>query len=55
MHYRMPALPSMFDLLKTADDFLEGKKNIERTKGSVTNIEAGKLPNETKIIVLSLE
>jgi L-ascorbate metabolism protein UlaG (beta-lactamase superfamily) len=35
MHYRVPELPSMFDLLKTVDDFLEGKKNIERVKGSV--------------------
>jgi L-ascorbate metabolism protein UlaG (beta-lactamase superfamily) len=55
MHYRMPRLPSMFDLLKTVDDFLEGKKNIERNKGPVVNIEEHKLPKETKIIVLSLE
>jgi L-ascorbate metabolism protein UlaG (beta-lactamase superfamily) len=55
MHYRMPGLTSVFDLLKTVDDFLEGKKNIERIKGSVVNIEEKKLPEETKIIVLSLE
>jgi len=41
--------------LKTVDDFLEGKKNIERNKGPVVNIEEHKLPKETKIIVLSLE
>ena len=55
MHYRMPGLPSNFDSLKTVDDFLEGKKNVERTKGPVLNIEEGKLPKETETIALSLE
>jgi L-ascorbate metabolism protein UlaG (beta-lactamase superfamily) len=55
MHYRMPELPSMFDLLKTVDDFLQGKKNIEKMKKPVVNIEEDKLPKETKIIVPSLE
>lgn len=55
MHYRMPGLPSMFDLLKTAGDFLGEKKNIERIEGPAVNIEQNKLPEETKIIVLSLE
>jgi len=55
MHYRMPELPSTFDLLKTVDDFLIGKKNIERTKGTTVNVEEDKLPRETTIIVLSLK
>jgi L-ascorbate metabolism protein UlaG (beta-lactamase superfamily) len=55
MHYRMPGLASTFDTLKTADDFLGNKRNVERTKGPAVNIEEGKLPKETKIIVLSLE
>jgi L-ascorbate metabolism protein UlaG (beta-lactamase superfamily) len=55
MHYRMPKLPSMFDLLKTVDDFLQGKKNIEKMKKPVVNVEEGKLPKEKKIIVLCLE
>ena len=55
MHYRMPGLSSNFDLLKTVDDFLSGKKNIERIRGPVVNIEEDKLPKGTKIIVLSLE
>jgi L-ascorbate metabolism protein UlaG (beta-lactamase superfamily) len=55
MHYRMPGLHSMFDLLNTVDDFLKGKKNIERTKEHVVKIEQGKLPRETNIIVLSPE
>jgi len=55
MHYRMPGLSSNFDLLKNVDDFLSGKKNIERIRGPVVNIEEDKLPKGTKIIVLSLE
>ena len=55
MHYRMPGLSSNFDSLKTVDDFLEGKKNVERTKGPILNIEEDKLPQETKTIALSLE
>lgn len=53
MHYRMPELPSIFDPLKTVDVFLEGKKNIERLRGPVVEIEQSKLPREMKIIVLS--
>lgn len=55
MHYRMPGLPSMFDMLKTADDFVGNKKNVERTKGPAVDIEESKFPKETKVIVLSLE
>lgn len=55
MHYRMPGLSPMFDLLNTVDDFLKGKKNVERMKGPIVNVEQGKLPKETKIITLSLE
>ena len=55
MHYKMPGLHSMFDQLKTVDDFLKGKSNMERTKGPVVNIEEGKLPKETRILVLSLK
>jgi L-ascorbate metabolism protein UlaG (beta-lactamase superfamily) len=55
MHYRVAGLPSMFDILKTVDDFLSEKKNIERIRGPVVNIEEDKLPKETRIIVLSLE
>jgi len=54
VHYRMSGLSSMFDMLNTVDDFLKEKKNVERMKGSTVNIERGKLPNETKIIALSL-
>jgi L-ascorbate metabolism protein UlaG (beta-lactamase superfamily) len=54
MHYRMPELSSMFDLLNTVDDFLEGKKNIERIKGPTVNVEEDRLPKETKTIVFSL-
>ncbi len=53
MHYRIPELPSMFDLLKTVDVFLEGKENIEKLKGRTVEIEQSKLPKEMKIIVLS--
>jgi L-ascorbate metabolism protein UlaG (beta-lactamase superfamily) len=53
MHYRTPELSSMFDLLKTVDDFLSEKKNIERTKGPIVDIEKDKLPKETTIIVPS--
>ena len=55
MHYRMPGLSSMFDQLKTVDDFLKGKSNIDRTKGPLATIEEAKLPKETKILVLSLK
>jgi len=55
MHYRMPGLHSSYDRLKTVDDFLEGKKNIERTNGPAIDIEENRLPKETKIIVLSLK
>jgi len=54
MHYRMPELTSTFDLLKTVDDFLEGKKNIERIKEPTVNVEKEQLPKETKTIVFSL-
>lgn len=55
MHYRVPGLTSNFDSLKTVDDFLEGKKNVERTKGRVINIEEDKLPKEPETIALSLK
>jgi L-ascorbate metabolism protein UlaG (beta-lactamase superfamily) len=55
MHYRTPELLSMFDQLKTVDDFLHAKSKIEKIKGPVVNIEQGKLPNETTILVLSLK
>ena len=57
MHYRMSGLRAriMFGFLKTVDDFLKGKNNVERTQGPSINIDADTLPNETKIIVLSLE
>ena len=55
MHYWMPNLPHIYDPLRTVDDFLEGKKNVERNSGSVINIEENKLPQETRVIVLSLE
>lgn len=53
MHYRMPELRQMFDLLKTVDVFLGEKKNIERLRGPAVEIEQSKLPKEMKIIVLS--
>jgi L-ascorbate metabolism protein UlaG (beta-lactamase superfamily) len=57
MHYRMPGLRSrfMFGFLKTADDFLKGKNNVERIKGASVNIDESELPRETKIIVFSLK
>jgi L-ascorbate metabolism protein UlaG (beta-lactamase superfamily) len=57
MHYRMLGLRAriMFGFLKTVDDFLQGKNNVERIKGASVNIEENELPNETKIIVLFLE
>jgi L-ascorbate metabolism protein UlaG (beta-lactamase superfamily) len=57
MHYRMPGLRArvMFGFLKTADDFLQGKNNVERIKGASVNIDENELPKETKIIVLSLK
>jgi len=55
MHFRMTELSSTFALLKTVDDFLIGKKNIERTEGPIVNVEEDKLPKETTIIVLSLK
>jgi L-ascorbate metabolism protein UlaG (beta-lactamase superfamily) len=56
MHYRMPGLRArvMFGFLKTVDDFLKGKNNIERIKGASFNIEENELPKEAKIIVMSL-
>jgi hypothetical protein len=45
----------MFGFLKTADDFLKGKDNVERIKGASVNIDESELPRETKIIVFSLE
>jgi L-ascorbate metabolism protein UlaG (beta-lactamase superfamily) len=57
MHYRMPGLRArvMFGFLKTVNDFLQGKNNVERIKGASVSIEENELPKETKIIVLSLE
>jgi L-ascorbate metabolism protein UlaG (beta-lactamase superfamily) len=57
MHYRMPGLRAriMFGFLKSADDFLKGKNNVERIRGPFVSIEANTLPTETKILVLSLE
>ena len=57
MHYRMPGLRSrvMFGFLKTVDDFLKGKNNVERIKGASVNIDESELPRETKIIVFSIE
>jgi L-ascorbate metabolism protein UlaG (beta-lactamase superfamily) len=55
MHYKMPGLSTTFDLLKTVDDFLKGKSNIDKIKGPLVTIEEGKLPKETRILVLSLK
>jgi len=57
MHYRMPGLRArvMFGFLKTVDDFLKGKNNVERIKGASVDIEENELPKEAKIIVMSLE
>jgi L-ascorbate metabolism protein UlaG (beta-lactamase superfamily) len=56
MHYRMPGLRAriMFGFLKTADDFLKGKNNVERIEGPSVNIDASALLS-TKITILSLE
>jgi len=54
MHYRIPGLPSIFDVLKTADDFSAGK-NMEKIRRPVVNIEKDQLPKETRIKVLSSE
>jgi L-ascorbate metabolism protein UlaG (beta-lactamase superfamily) len=55
MHYKMPKLASTFDLLKTVDDFVEGKNNIDRVTGPVVKIEESNLPKEPRILVLSLK
>jgi len=57
MHYRMLGLRAriMLGFLKTVNDFLQGKNNVEKIKGASVNIEENELPKETKIIVLSLE
>jgi len=55
MHYKMPGLSTTFDLLKTVDDFLKGKSNIDKIKGPHVTIEESKLPKETRILVLSLK
>jgi L-ascorbate metabolism protein UlaG (beta-lactamase superfamily) len=57
MHYRMHGLRArlMLGFLKTVDNFLEGKNNVERIKGASLNIDENELPKETKIIVMSLE
>jgi L-ascorbate metabolism protein UlaG (beta-lactamase superfamily) len=55
MHYKMPELQSMFDQLKTIDDFLHGKNNIQKIKGPTVSIEKDKLPKETTVLVLSLK
>ena len=56
MHYRMPGLRArvMSGFLKTVDDFVKGKNNVERIKGPCFNIEENELPEQAKIIVLSL-
>jgi L-ascorbate metabolism protein UlaG (beta-lactamase superfamily) len=56
MHYRMPGLRArlMFGFLKTVDDFLKGKDNVERIKGPSVDIDENGLPEGMKIIVLSL-
>jgi L-ascorbate metabolism protein UlaG (beta-lactamase superfamily) len=38
--------------VSTVDDFLKGKKNVTRMDSSEIEFKAGKLPTETKIIVL---
>jgi L-ascorbate metabolism protein UlaG (beta-lactamase superfamily) len=55
MHYRMPELSSMFNPLKTVDDFLQGKSNTERINGPLLSVEEGKLPKEPRVLVLSLK
>ena len=55
MHYRMPEMHAMFDQLKTVDDFLMGKANVERAKGPTVNIEKDKLPKRLTILVFSLK
>jgi L-ascorbate metabolism protein UlaG (beta-lactamase superfamily) len=54
MHYRTPELSPMFDLLKTVDDFVDEKKNVQREKGPILDADRSKLPDETSIIILSL-
>jgi L-ascorbate metabolism protein UlaG (beta-lactamase superfamily) len=55
MHYRMLGLSATFDSLKTLDDFLQGKKNVDKIRGPAVDIEESKLPEETEIMVLSLK
>jgi len=55
MHYKISGLSSSFDLLKTVDDFVKGKSNIDKTEGPVTSIEGPYLPKEPRILLLSLK
>jgi len=56
MHYRMPGLRArvMFGFLKTVDDFLKGKSNVERIQGPSMDVDVDTLPSEMRIVVLSL-
>ncbi len=49
MHYKTDVLG--FPLAKV-DEFLKGKKNVERVKGSSFQISKGALPEEMKIVVI---
>jgi hypothetical protein len=45
----------MFGFMKTMDDFLDRKNDVERIRGASVDIDENKLPRETKMVVLSLE
>jgi L-ascorbate metabolism protein UlaG (beta-lactamase superfamily) len=55
MHYRMPELSPTFNLLKTVDDFLDEKENIEKKNKDKLSLEESDLPKEQRIVILSLK
>ena len=57
MHHVMAGLQGrvMFGFMKTMDDFLDRKNDVERIRGASVNIDENKLPRETKMVVLSPE
>ena len=57
MHHVMAGLQGrgMSGFMKTMDDFLDRKNDVEGIRGASVNIDENKLPRETKMVVLSPE
>jgi len=56
MHYNLgrPGMAEFLSRLHKVDDFLRGKKDVERIKGSSFNVVKEGLPKEPKIMVPTL-